>query len=115
MLKITMPRGDMKPVEFYISDIDSEDTDIEIDEIYFTVKKGFIYNDIIFQKRLSTGEIEQKEGYTYSFVIEPEDTDNLKFGEYSFDIEIVGPSLKKTFVGKLILSEEATWATNEGG
>jgi len=45
----------------------------------------------------------------------PEDTDNMCFGEYMFDIElvIVG-ELKQTFVGKFILTAEVTFAENEG-
>jgi hypothetical protein len=44
----------------------------------------------------------------------PEDTNNLDFGEYMFDIELViEGQMKKTFTGRLRLTEESTHATNE--
>jgi hypothetical protein len=66
------------------------------------------------QKRLSRNEIVlDSEGY-FHFQISPEDTDNLDYGNYKFDIEVVGEGIKQTFLGELILKDEVTFASNEG-
>jgi len=112
-MNITMPRGDIRPVSFTINDANGTPSDISFDEIYFTVKRSFTDKRFLFQKKLSTGEIEQTNTGEYSLIIEPEDTNNLYFGEYAFDIEVVNTDVKQTFVGELILTEEATHAANE--
>lgn len=118
-MSITMPRGDIRAVYFTVynnSNGNGEKTvyDEGFDEIYFTVKTGYNKAEYLFQKRLSTGDIELMEDGVYQFVIEPEDTDNLKFGAYVFDIELVaGTDIKQTFTGSLTLTNEATHASNE--
>lgn len=113
MVEIRMHRGDLQEVDFEIVDGDGEEVG-GIDEIFFTVKAIMSQSDLIMQKRLSSGEITKAEGL-YHFTINPADTDNLGFNSYPFDIEIVGPGLKKTFLGKLTLEPEVTHAVNEGG
>lgn len=118
-LSITMPRGDIRPVYFTVYENNGDDEektmyDGNFDEIYFTVKTGYNKKEYLFQKRLSTGEIELLEDGVYQFVIEPEDTDNLKFGAYVFDIELVaGTDIKQTFTGDLTLTNESTHVYNE--
>jgi hypothetical protein len=117
VMTISMPRGDIRPVYFSVRNNDEEQTMYEgaFDEIYFTVKTAFNKNEYLFQKRLSTGEIELTEDGDYQFVIEPDDTDGLKFGKYVFDIELIaGSDIKQTFVGELTLTDEATHRRNEG-
>ncbi len=109
MLSISMPRGDIRTVQINITGAD----DIEINEIYFTVKQSFISGQVLFQKRLSSGEIESLGNGTYQLTIEAADTNPLKFGGYVFDIQIVGDGLKETTTGKLFLTEEATYASDE--
>lgn len=42
----------------------------------------------------------------------PEDTDKINFGTYYYDIELIrGDKIHQTFVGKLIITEEVTFAT----
>ena len=112
-LLIIMPRGDMRPVSFMIRNCDQPVAAEEISDIYFTVKLDFNITDYLFQKRLSAGDIDLIDDGSYQFVIEPEDTDALKFGRYVFDIEIVGPDIKQTFIGDLVLTNEATHKSNE--
>lgn len=114
-LNITLPRGDLHPVKLDVTDLDGNIPDIEISEIYFTVKKHYYDKKYLFQKRLSTEEIEPIDNGKYQFIILPEDTDGLSFGDYDFDLEFVGPDLKTTCTGQLRLTREVTHAMNEGG
>lgn len=112
---ITMPRGDIRHVGFSIKDISDQLSDIDFEEIYFTVKQAFSKSEYIFQKRLSTGDIQKVDAGIYQFAIRPEDTDNLKVSKYVCDIEIVDLSndIKQTFTGSFTLTDEATHAANE--
>lgn len=111
---ITMARGDIFPFSFGVYS-DNELISEEMDDIYFTVKNSHYSHDFLFQKRLSDGSIASDGEGGYSIFIDPEDTDNLDFGEYEFDIEIIKRSsaIKRTFTGILCLTEEVTHANNE--
>lgn len=114
-LSISMPRGDMRMISFSVTNESGETPEVDITDIFFTVKKTFSDKSFLFQKRLSSGDIEKSdEDDVYFFTIEPEDTDDLKFGDYVFDIELVGPELKDTTTGVLSLTYESTHAANEG-
>lgn len=116
-MSIIMPRGDIREVLFnvYVDDQGQEViyTD-DFDEIYFTVKELFEDEEYLFQKRLTSGTITKDEESTYHLTIEAQDTNELEFGEYVFDIELVaGSTIKQTTTGKLVLSYESTYASNE--
>lgn len=115
-MEIRMARGDIVTRSFTIKNKNGTlYTDVP-DEIYFTVKTSASERAFKFQKRLSNGGIVNTDPGKYQFAIEPEDTNNLGFGMYDFDIEIVkAPTLKKTFFGNLIIEKEVTHACNEGG
>lgn len=108
MMQISMPRGDRRGVEFTVDGAEG----ITFTEIYVTAKKRFGDRDALWQKRLTEGGVTAT-GDGYAFVIEPEDTDKLAFGEYVFDIELVADGVKETHTGALELTEEATHAGNE--
>ena len=112
-ISITMPKGDLKPVSFFVKDQQGNIADVELEEIYFTVKIAYASKGFLFQKKLSTGDIEKNENGSYQFDILPEDTDPLKVGRYVFDIEIIGDRLKQTTIGNLILTDEVTTIENE--
>lgn len=113
MLSISMPRGDIRSVSFTVKD--ETKADVILDEIFFTVKENYNKGPYLFQKRLSTGEIERQDDGSYQFMIRPEDTNGLKFKDYVFDIEVLaGTDIKQTFVGSLQLTSEVTHAENEG-
>ena len=110
---IRMCRGDISDQKFTI---DSDQKELELDEIYFTVKRRYTDTSFLFQKRLSNGEIAllDKTYNEYGFRIEPNDTNKLPFGEYVCDIEIMkSGEILKTFNGILILGEEVTTARDE--
>jgi hypothetical protein len=111
-LCINLPRGDIRHVKFKVLSGGEEFT--ELDEIYFTVKSNTKTEKIIFQKKLSSGDIVLGEDGFYHFTIYDTDTDDLSYGVYRFDIEIVGDEIKQTKLGTLELTEEVTFAANEG-
>ena len=114
-MEIKMARGDIVTKTITIKNPDGTAYSDTPDNIYFTVKKYHTDHDFKFQKRLSDGGIVNTDTGKYQFSIQPEDTNNLPFGDYDFDIEIVkAPLLKKTFNGKLVLDKEVTHAYNEG-
>lgn len=112
-LKIIMARGDIETQRFFIYYTEDEICTSTINEIYFTVKSSFENREYIFQKRLTNGDITLLDDGSYQFSIMPEDTNNMDVGRYVFDIEVVGDGIKKTWVGKLILTNEVTYAENE--
>ena len=114
-MEIRMARGDLESRQFLLKNPSGETFTTEPDEIYLTVKKTADDRDFIFQKRLSTGGIAKVVTGKYQFTIMPEDTNNMNYGDYAFDIEIVKNGLiKKTFCGRFILDKEVTHYYNEG-
>ena len=116
-MRIIMPRGDLYPVSFQIYETEDDITHIDFTQIYMTCKKSNKDRIPLFQKSLSSGSITKVSDGQYQFMIEPEDTNNLQFGEYDFDIELINdnPRIKQTITGTIRLSEETTWAVNEVG
>lgn len=115
-MTINMPRGDIRLVPFNVKDATGELSDIQFEDIYFTVKRNYFDQEPIFQKKLSTGEIETDGQGNFWFTIHAEDTDNLSYGKYVFDIELVclAEGIKQTTTGDFNLTYEATFRSNEG-
>lgn len=111
---IEFPRGDTCPVEFCLTDKAGNILiPTEKDEIYFTVKKSYNARDFILQKRFSYKELEVY-GDKINFILSHEDTANLKYGNYVYDIQLMSGDYVKTLVlGTMILTNEATWRPNE--
>lgn len=114
-MQICMPRGDIRDVQFSVYDNTGQTiSDIPFDEIYVTFKTSTNSPNYLFQKKLSNGTVYEIETGKYQFRIESADTDNLKIGTYVFDIELVfGDDIKQTTVGKLDITPEVTFVTNE--
>lgn len=107
---ITMPRGDLRGVNFNIYDASGAEVSKAFTQITFTVKPSVNSREIVFQKKLTDGTI-TRNGNTYSLSIKPEDTDYIAYGSYYYDVELIrGDALHQTFVGKLIITEEVTFA-----
>ena len=113
-MEITMHRGDIQLVSFTARYEDGTPI-IPLDGAYFTVKRDFYSPAPLFQKRLSDGTIAKLSEGEYGFYIEAADTDNLEYGDYVCDIEIVSElrHIKKTLTGTLTITEEVTFAGNE--
>lgn len=113
MLKISMPRGDIRNIKFAVIEGTGVITE-SFDEVYFTCKRGFTQREYLFQKKLSDGTITFDNNGYYHLVIQSDDTAGLTYGKYVFDIQIEsGTTLKQTTVGSLIITEEVTFNDNE--
>ena len=110
MEHITMPRGDLKNVHFTVHDSNDAYVSKGFTQITFTVQANTSARKIIIQKKLTEGTITKK-GNVYSFTLKPEDTDFIDYGTYYYDIELIrGDEIHQTVVGKLIITEEVTFA-----
>ncbi len=120
---ITMCKGDTEKYKLKILD---QDGNIIIladgDMLYFTVKENFETKDVIFQKKLGDGITYSEDDNCYHMELNPNDTENLQYKTYVFDVLLVkradskGSSLpeKKTLiVGKLIIEYVVTFSENE--
>lgn len=77
--KIFLTRGDSAIFTLTITDTNGDEyTPAEGDEITFTVKANTETRDILIQKDASSGKIE----------IQLEDTENLEYGNYVYDVQL---------------------------
>ena len=113
---IEFPRGDTFTYGFHL--VDSGKNPINMEEgqgeIYFTVKKNENTSDLIFQKKFSTGEIKLDKDGLYYLVINSDDTANLKYGTYGYDITLKsGEFVSTQVIGTITLTKEYTHKVNE--
>ena len=98
---ITMIRGDTAEFDIQLTDSDGEPYELlENDSLIFTVKKNTKSDETLIQK---TGD---------HVVIDPEDTSDLKYGTYVYDVQFTSSSGKVDTVippSKFILKDEVTW------
>ena len=117
MIQMKFARGDSYERGFLVRDKASGEPVTEpFEEIYFTVKKYCsTETEYKFQKRMSTGGIVSDGDGHYTLYINPEDTNDLPFGKYDCDIELVKDEgqYKRTFFGTLELTREVTYSENE--
>lgn len=107
------PRGDTCPVSFGITDSAGEGIDLSTAEIYFTVKKGYSTQDFVLQKKKSTGGITVS-GKDCVLVLSHNDTAQLSYGNYVYDIQFKSGDYVKTIcMGTITLTNESTWKANE--
>lgn len=105
-------RGDTKSYKFQRKDAEGHAITQKADKIYFTVKKNNQVLEPIFQKTIDDMTFDN-DG-TYHFTIEPEDTNNLEYGNYYYDIERIYEGNKKTISrGQFKVDYEITFAGNE--
>lgn len=109
---MTITRGDTGFFKFKRIDAQGNPITSTPESLYFTVKKSFSSNTALFQKSLSN--ITLGEDNFWHFTIEPEDTINLKYGSYVFDIEVTTNTYVLTICkGQLEITEESTWSENK--
>lgn len=105
-------RGDTKKYYFQRKDKDGGVITEQPDSLYFTVKKTVFDKTPVLQKTLEDMTVD--ENSVYHFTIEPEDTDNLEYKNYVYDIQVVQDGVKTTIAkGSFIIEEEVTFAENE--
>lgn len=105
-------RGDTKQYYFQRKRADGTVITDAPDSLYFTVKKNYIDKEPVLQKTLNDMTLD--DDGTYHFTIEPEDTDNLQYKDYVFDIQVTADGVKTTIAkGSFVIEEEVTFAENE--
>lgn len=109
---IEFTRGDSKSFKFQRHYVGGDPILEEADAIYLTVKQSWNTRDFVFQKRKEDMTFDD-DGY-YHVQIFDTDTENLRYGKYAYDIEVIVGAYKKTVAkGYLILTNEATFKENE--
>jgi len=104
-------RGDSNKFSFTRKDNEGETILQPANNVYFTVKESWTSQDYLLQKTIE--DMTFSEG-KYEFTIEPEETDNLEYGMYVYDLEVIQESNKQTISrGTFKITEEATFASNE--
>jgi len=108
-------RGDYKEFKIIRKTQDGEIIDEAIDKMYFTVKKSCYLKDYLFQKTLDNGIIYDETNKCYIVKIKPEDTNDLSFDTYYYDVEIKKDDEVKTLiVDTFVVEKEVTHSGNEG-
>jgi len=113
---IEFPRGDTYVYGFHLVDKNRQPVIIDDDEteIYFTVKKNQNTSEVIFQKRYTRDEIKQDENGLYYLIINANDTNQLKYGTYGYDVTIKsGEFVSTQIIGTITLTTEYTHKANE--
>lgn len=112
------PRGDTYRLrKFRITDKNKNLISLtDAEQLYFTVKTDTNSNKVLFQKRKNEGIELGEDGY-YHITIESEDTNNLDYGTYVYDIQLKSTNpktlVKTLFDGTITLTDEVTWEVNE--
>lgn len=84
------------------------------DKLYFTVKYDYNIEDIVIQKTLEKGIIFDPEDNYYYITINPDDTNDLPYGKYVYDIEVIKNGVKQTIaIGEISIANEVTFYRNE--
>lgn len=107
-------RGDTLKLKFLRKNKKGEIITTKPDKLYFTVKTNYYSKNYLFQKVLGKDIIYSEQDNYYRFTINPDDTNNLSYGFYVYDIEVVTGSIVKTIAkGNLDIKEEVTFVENE--
>jgi hypothetical protein len=88
-------RGDDKTFSIERYDVNEKLITDKAEELIITCKENAYTNKIIFQKTLSSGDIEFKDG-VYSFEIKGSDTEKLSYDTYYLDVVVYENNKKRT-------------------
>ena len=106
-------RGDTAKFKFRRLNADGEPILEMPIKIYFTVKRRFTDAEFILQKTIDDMQFDEN-GY-FHFIVQPSDTDNLQYGDYVYDIEVITSNYKQTIsIGSFKITKEVTFVGNEG-
>lgn len=108
MAAIEFMRGDSQPIKFRI--MKSDDTQPEMSEISTLIltcrKRPREDSEILFQK--NKVDFTFSEGY-FRIMFQPEDTENLDYGTYAFDIECtLNNGYRKSLYSEFKITNEVT-------
>ena len=105
-MNIDMARGDQFPISFKIKNRTTGEYITEVDKILITFRKEPKEGSpILFQR--TTSEVEfDSETNKVRFYILRDDTKDLDYGTYGFDIEITIGDLIKTKIGRITITDK---------
>jgi hypothetical protein len=116
-MKIKLVQGDASCIyKFKRKDADSKVISTRPQKMWITFKDTCACNDALFQKTLENGITYNEQDNYYRFQLLSEDTHNLAYGIYGFDIAIINESgEKKTLLtnGTLEILKHYTKKCNE--
>lgn len=119
-MDIVLTRGDSCLISFNIKDAYGQNYQLKVgDSLYFTVKKSFYTEDVVFQKTYENGISYNSEKNEYLINITQDTTSDLPFGQNVYDIKIViskegaAPIVKTLIKGTFTLTPNATYKENE--
>lgn len=105
-------RGDSKTFTFQRKNKNGEVIVEKPDKMYLTIKQNEYEKQALIQKTFDDGIRFENSTYYVDFM--PEDTDDLSFGDYVYDIEIINGDVKKTIKkDTFIIESEVTHKENE--
>lgn len=114
-MDLEFPRGDTQVCKFKIKDKNGEELSLSnTDKLFFTCKKNSKSDEIVFQKTLDNGIEQRSDGYYY-ITINSDDTAELNYGEYGYDIELKTEAgiVKTLTIGSIALTDEFTFKGDE--
>lgn len=109
-MNLSFIRGDQFAIKFKVKDNNGVYIDNEnIEDIIVTCRQyPDLESEILFQKKLSENTIEyDSENQNYEFYILEEDTSNLEYGTYGYDISVVTDNEVQTFTGAMSVVDES--------
>lgn len=110
---ISQTRGDTKKYKFQRKNADGTIILNMPNKLFFTVKQDYTDDKVLIQKRLPDDFTMDEDG-TWHFTVLPEDTNNLNYGEYVFDVEVITDGVKTTIAkGGFVIEPEVTFADDE--
>ena len=116
-MRIEIVQGDTSKVyKFQRKNIDEEVITLKPQKMWVTFKKTCNCKECLFQKTLENGITYNEEDNYYRFQILSEDTADLPYGTYGFDIAILNElGEKKTLLsdGVLVITEHYTKKADE--
>lgn len=112
-MDLEFTRGDTQYIKFQLKDGNGENLRLTNSEnLYFTVKENQNSKKILIQKIFPL-EIKYSDGY-YVFEITSEDTSDLAYNTYQYDIELKSGNYVKTLgFGTITLTDEITFRRDE--
>lgn len=112
--EIEIIRGDSFAINVRMTDKEGKEIIVGEDgQVYFTMKKTYNDEEAILQKDLNDGIVYSEEiGYRITF--NTNDTNELPYGKYVFDIEYkVNDFVRTVAIGTIKLKNEVTFKENE--
>lgn len=106
-------RGDTQFIKFKLKDGLGNPIMLTGEEnVYFTVKQNPNSSKVLIQKKYPI-DIKYQDGY-FIFILNAEDTSDLAYGTYQYDIELkIGDFVKTLGIGTITLTEEITHRRDE--